>query len=79
MLRKGNTPSLSTLIKICNGFGISLSEFFETDNESTMLTRSQKDLLQQWDRLSKADRQTAERFLNFLLSAERYQTRSGKE
>lgn len=73
MLRKGNTPSIPTLIKLCNGFDISLGEFFDYKNDSAALTHSQKTLLEQWDRLSKADRQTAERFITFLLSADKYQ------
>ena len=73
MLRKGNTPSIPTLIKLCSGFGISLGEFFDYKNDTITLTRSQKTLLQQWDQLSKTDRQTAEQFIAFLLSSEKYQ------
>ena len=74
MLRKGNTPSLPTLIKICNGLGISLGAFFEYNGDTIVLTRSQKALLQQWDRLSKQDRLAAEQFIAFLLSRNQQQT-----
>ena len=28
MMRRGNNPTIETLSKICNGFGLTLSEFF---------------------------------------------------
>lgn len=41
MLHKNNMPSLSTLNKLCNGFGISITEFFESDKNSAGLTEDQ--------------------------------------
>lgn len=67
MLRKGNSPSLSTLIKLCNGFGISLSQFFDEDERIARLTKEQLELLEKWTKLSRKDQATATRFLDFLL------------
>ena len=45
MLLKENMPSLSTLSRICLGFGISLSEFFRTEEEPLMLETEEWDCL----------------------------------
>ena len=68
MLHKSNAPSLSTLIRICDGFGISLAQFFDDDNDQARLTDEQKNLLCQWDGLSKENRLTAGKYISFLLS-----------
>lgn len=68
MLHKSNCPSLSTLEKICAGFGITLSQFFDTEDGHAMLTQAQKEHLQQWEALSDENRQAAEKYLSFLLA-----------
>ena len=50
--RKNMTPSVASLQKICNAFGITLSQLFSKDNKSVELTDSQIKLLQSWARLS---------------------------
>ena len=67
MLHKATLPSISTLIKICQGFGISLSEFFNTDNDWATLTASQKVHLSQWDMLSEHNKQATGKYIAFLL------------
>lgn len=68
MLHKANSPSIPTLIKICNGFGISLTEFFDSENESAKLTYSQKKHLEQWNLLTEKNQQNAEQYILYLLS-----------
>ena len=68
MLRKSTAPSISTLEKICHGFGISLAEFFNVDNPRAMLTPEQKAFLQLWDALDDRNRQAAESYIRYLLS-----------
>lgn len=51
MLRKTNTPSVTSLIKICHGFGITLAQFFSDQDESAKLTVDQKQCLSTWDNL----------------------------
>lgn len=68
MLHKANSPSIPTLIKLCEGFGISLSQFFDIDNDYAMLTIAEKEHLQQWKSLSKTNQATAEAYISFLLS-----------
>lgn len=52
MLHKSNQPSLITLRKICDGLGITLSHFFNTENDSVALTESQNECLSLFNLLS---------------------------
>lgn len=49
--RKKMIPSIPSLEKICNAFGITLSQLFSEGTESVSLTASQKELLNRWSRL----------------------------
>ena len=72
MLHKSNSPSLSTLIKICNGFGITLAQFFDFENEQALLKEEQKALLGQWDALSEDNRAKANSYISFLLDQQKH-------
>lgn len=61
--RKKLTPSIPSLEKICNVFGISLSQLFWEGDSPVTLTENQKSLLESWSHLS-TDQQEA--LLNFL-------------
>ena len=45
-------PTIGTLEDICNGFGITLSQFFSTDGEPMMIDTDQKELLEKWVKLT---------------------------
>lgn len=68
MLHKANTPSLPTLIKICDGFGITLAEFFDKDNDIAFLSDAQKFHLSQWNHLTDENKGIAEKYIDFLIS-----------
>lgn len=68
MLHKANAPSISTLIRICKGFGITLSEFFDTDSEVTYYTPEQKTLMDQWALLNRENRSAVQKYIHYLLS-----------
>lgn len=72
MLHKSNSPSIPTLIKLCNGFGITLSQFFDFGCEQAMLTDAQKRLLEQWTMLTEENRVIANSYINFLLEQQEY-------
>lgn len=59
MLNKQNSPSLPTLQKLCNGFGISLTDFFEPDRSHTGLTAEQSKCLTLFTSLSPEARKLA--------------------
>lgn len=49
--RKNIVPTLPSLEKICNTFGITLSQLFAEGDEPVSLTKPQKELLNCWVRL----------------------------
>lgn len=67
MIHKATAPSVPTLVKLCKGFGITLSEFFDTDNDTAILTQEQKHFLQLWKALTPENQNSAEKYLHFLL------------
>ena len=49
---KGITPTVPSLINICNAFNITLSEFFALDNSPVVLTESQKEMIDAFNKLN---------------------------
>lgn len=43
--RKNLYPTIPSLEKVCNAFGITLSQFFATETDSFTLTNTQKELM----------------------------------
>ncbi len=65
---RNNVPSVSTLMRICEGFGITLAEFF--DEEGTMpkqLTLSDQQLLADFHRLPRSDKNLVTAYMQGLL------------
>lgn len=56
--RKNMVPTITSLEKICNAFGITLSQLFSEGEAPVSLTASQKKLLERWSRLNE-DQQNA--------------------
>ena len=50
--RKNMVPTVPSLEKICDAFGITLSQLFAGDDTPITLTAKQKEILQRWDRLN---------------------------
>jgi len=67
LIHKQNMPSLPTLQKLCRGFGISLTDFFEPGKSLSGLTDDQAQCLSLFSKLSKEDRLLAIAFMNGLL------------
>lgn len=59
MLHKTNIPSVSSLIKICDGLGITLGQFFSAEDETAKLTADQKECLELWKRLDEKGKDLA--------------------
>lgn len=66
MLNNQNMPSLSTLQKLCDGFGISITEFFDSEWNKRGLTEDQSACLTLFSSLSSQDKQIALAFLKGL-------------
>ncbi|MDE6168763.1 MAG: helix-turn-helix transcriptional regulator [Acetatifactor sp.] len=47
IFRRNTVPSIATLEAICDGFGITMSQFF-TDGDMAELTPEQKELFDKW-------------------------------
>lgn len=56
--RKGMMPTIPSLEKICNAFGITISQLFAREEDLVALTPSQTKLLKAWARLDEGQ-QTA--------------------
>lgn len=54
--RKNQIPTIQTLEKVCYGFGITLSQFFATDDDLVSLTSEQRELLDRWASLTDTQR-----------------------
>lgn len=50
--RKGMVPTVPSLEKICQAFGITLSQLFAEEDCVVSLTASQQKLLERWSRLT---------------------------
>ena len=48
MRRRNTVPSISTLDTICQAFGITLSQFFQEENNLVELTSEQKEFFDNW-------------------------------
>ena len=70
MMLKTNTPSIPTLIKICNGFDITLSQFFAEESNTINLTPEQDKILSLWNTLDSNNKQLALAYLSGLANKE---------
>lgn len=55
--RKKQVPTIQTLSKLCDGFGITLSQFFAEGEDTVSLTPEQKDMLDHWSTLNEKQQQ----------------------
>ncbi|MDO4324425.1 MAG: helix-turn-helix transcriptional regulator [bacterium] len=59
MINKQNMPSLPTLLRLCQGFGISVTDFFEPEKNLSGLTEEQKQCLSLFTTLPEQEKQLA--------------------
>ena len=65
--RKNLIPSIQSLERICNAFGITLTQFFlESECFSEQLSKEQVEILKSWNRLTKEQQRKLTDFLNSL-------------
>lgn len=65
LMKRGSIPTFFTLDRICDGLGITLSQFFAED-ERLDLTKEQKRVLQIWESLSDREKEAVEIFIRGL-------------
>ena len=56
LLNRGSVPTVYTIEKICNGLGITLSQFFSKTGEYPDLSKEQKELLDIWAGIKNEDK-----------------------
>lgn len=64
--RKNMIPSILSLEKICNAFGITLSQFFSTEDDDFSLTILEKELLAEANRLTEQQKTALIQFFKTL-------------
>ena len=69
---RNTMPTVSTLMKLCNGLGVSMSDFFKDDtldqpvSHVVKLSDEQADILSKYDRLSASDKKLLAAYLSGL-------------
>lgn len=69
---RNTMPTVSTLMKLCNGLGVSMSDFFKDDTldqpvfHVVKLSDEQADILSKYDRLSASDKKLLAAYLSGL-------------
>lgn len=68
MMKSTHCPSLPTLFRICEAFGITLSQFFDSGLSGEVLFR---DLPKGWDRLNAQGKQMTQAYIQGLLDMQK--------
>ncbi|MBS6195183.1 MAG: helix-turn-helix transcriptional regulator [Clostridiales bacterium] len=66
ILAEESIPTIPTLEKICDAFGISLAQFFAGDSGRLDLTEEQSEILEIWDGLETKEREILLSFIRSL-------------
>ena len=66
LFKRTNQPTITTLIKICNAFGITLSAFFAEPGESPLFSSEHMDIIALWESLSVDCKKSALDYLHYL-------------
>ena len=57
MIKRGNPPKIDTLEGICKAFGMTLAQFFMEDEQLEILSKTEKELITLFRRISDAKQQ----------------------
>lgn len=71
LLRKTYCPAVPTLCRICDGFGITLEQFFSDEKDPFSVTAEQREHLVRWEQLSKKEKDLAEAYMQALIDAKK--------
>ena len=66
IIKQESIPTIPTLERICDAFGISLAQFFSGDGMRPDLTDEQEEILETWDNLNADERRILMNFVRSL-------------
>lgn len=67
LLNEGNVPKITTLEKVCKGFGITIAQFFAMDEQFPDLSEEQRKVLNTWEKLSAKEKIAIEKIVSSIL------------
>lgn len=70
LFSRTNQPTISTLMKLCDAFNITMSQFFADDTIHLDLNDEQEGILKIWDNLSTQNKKLAKTYLAVLTTQE---------
>ena len=67
LLNEGNVPKITTVEKVCKGFGITLAQFFSPDDSFPDLSEEQLEVLNTWAELSAKEKAAIKKIVSSIL------------
>lgn len=67
LMNKGNVPKITTVEKVCKGFGITLAQFFSSDDNFPDLSEEQLEVLNTWEKLSAKEKIAVKKIVSSIL------------
>ena len=67
LLNRKSVPTIQTLEKICEGFDITLAQFFAGDEEIPDLTADQKQLLSDWNAMDEHQKELVKAYIQGII------------
>ena len=63
LLNRKSVPTIPTIEKICDAFGITVAQFFAKDEPMPELTDDQREMVEIWIRLNERDKEIAKAYM----------------
>ena len=67
MINRTNIPTIPTLQRLCDGFGITLSDFFTENSDRPQLTVGQQEVIELYNRLDHEKKNVLRAYMKGLL------------
>lgn len=67
LLNEGNVPKITTIEKVCKGFGITLAQFFSLDENFPDLSEEQIEVLNTWEMLSAKEKEAIKKIVDSIM------------
>lgn len=66
IMKMESIPTIPTLEKICDAFGITLAQFFAGEGKRPDLSKEQREIIETWDELGREERRILLQFVRSL-------------